>query len=409
MESKLRSNIWKIAISDVFYRFGVIGSIYILYFRYLGYTSFHIGLFEGITSITIVASDLFTGVIADRIGRKNSVLFSNIAFFILAILLGVSEWISDGFIVILIICGILNGLEFSFRSGARAALLYDTLIQMNREINYLKLSGRINAFGIISNVIGMAFGGFLFEILPSLPYWVWSGFILVSSIILITVQEPYIKNSKNKMSFWKEVKFGVKFIFQSRTLLWLVLFFLFADVFAESYWDIFSQDHLELLGATARNVGIIFAVISSVSAIVSYFIEKIEKTIGQKWMLYGIIGIQVMLFIAIAWVTQWYFLAILLLFFYINRNITWLLSDAYRNKLIPSEHRAAVLSAASFLNNGLFGGGLIILGVGWLIEKLGDVSILFTVLAVFILIINGSLLIVRERQKWRKLSGGSID
>ena len=139
MDSKLQSNIWKITISDVFYRFGIIGSIYILYFTdYLGFGKFHIGLFEGITSLTIVASDLFTGVVADRIGRKNSVLLSNLAFFIMAILLGVAGWISSGLLVILIVSGILNGLEFSFRSGARSALLYDTLIQLNQEKDYLK-------------------------------------------------------------------------------------------------------------------------------------------------------------------------------------------------------------------------------------------------------------------------------
>ncbi len=407
MKSNLHSNIWKITLSDVFYRFGVIGSIYILYYNFLGFEFQHIGLFEGITSLTIVVSDLFTGVIADRIGRKNSVLLSNLAFFIMAILLGIAGWISSGHVVVLIVCGILNGLEFSWRSGARSALLYDTLIQLDQEKDYLKISGRINAFGIVSNVAGMVVGGVLFEVLPSLPYWIWGGFILISSIILFTVQEPSVQKSEKESSFWQDVKFGVKYIFQSRILLWLVIFFLFADVFAESYWDIYSQAHLESLGATATYVGIIFAIISGVGAIASYFIDKIEKMIGEKWILYGIIGIQVILFVSIAWVQTWIGLGVILIIFNINRNFTWLLSDAYRNKLIPSEHRASILSAASFLNNGVFGGGIIIWFIGWLIDRV-EISILFTILAICIFVINGSLLMLRKIQNRRKLSRDNI-
>jgi len=393
MESKLSSNIWKITLSNIFYRFGLIGAIYILFFRFLGYNYLHIGLYEGITSITIVISDLFTGVIADRNGRKFSLILSNVSFLIMAVLLGISNWIYSGYWSILIISGVLNGLEFSFRSGAESALLYDTMIQLQREKDYLQVSGRINAFSIISNVIGMVVGGFLFEIIPSLPYWIWSGCILVSSFILFTVRDPIIQNSEKKSSFWQDVRFGVKYIFQSKALLWLVLFFLYSDVFAESYWDIFSQDHLKHLGATASEIGIIFAVIGVVCAIVSYFMDKIEKRVGQKWMLYLIIGIQVILLLSIAWVTQWYILAVILIFFNVNRNFTWILSDTYRNKLIPSEHRASILSAASFLNNGLFGGGAIIFFVGWLIDRI-ETSILFTIIAILVLIINGSLLLV---------------
>ena len=405
MELKLRANIWKITLSDIFYGFGVTASIRILFFNDLGYSADYLAFFEVITSIMIVLSDLFTGVIADRIGRKNSVLISNMAFLIMAIILGSSMWFSGGFWIILIICGSLNGLEFSFRSGAKSALVYDTLIQLHQEKDYLKITGRMNAFSIASNVVGMVLGGFLFDNVSFLPYWIWVGCIIISSIILITVQEPF-KQRTRKESFWNDMKFGVKYIFNSKALLWLILFFLYIDVFAESYWDTFSQTHMKLL--IDSHVGVIFGVIGGCCAIASYFIYKIEQAVGQKWMLYGIVIVQAILFLGIGWASNWYVLAILVLLLDINRNFSWLLSDSYRNKLIPSEHRAAILSAASFLNNGLFGGGIIILGIGWLIENV-NFGILFTVLAVIILAVNGSLLIGRDVNMRRKLSRIQID
>ena len=311
----------------------------------------------------------------------------------MALLLGGSIWISNGYWAILIISAVLNGLEFSFRSGAESALLYDTMIQLQQENKYLKVRGRINAYSTISNVLGLLIGGFLFQVIPSLPYWVWGGCILVSSIILFMIKEPQFQKSEKTTSFWQEMMFGVRFIFQSKTLIWLILFFLFADVFAESYWDIFSQDHLVILGANAIEVGFVFAIIGTVCALASYFIEKIAKKLGQGWIFFLIIGIQVISFLVIAWVPNWYVLGSILIIFNVNRNVAWILSDVYRNKIIPSEHRATILSAASFLNNGLFGGGFIILIMGWLIDNV-QTSILFTIVAFLILIINGSLLIV---------------
>ncbi len=400
MDNSLQSNIWKIILSESIYTFGVINSVRVLFFNTLNYTPFHLAMYEVITSIAIVASDLFTGVIADRLGRRNSVFISNLAFLTMSIILGTTYWISRGFWIILIICGILNGLEFSFRSGAKSALLYDSLVQLHRENEYLKINGRMNAYTIASNVVGMLIGGFLFDEMTILPFWIWFFFILAASIILLTVQEPINYNSE-KNSFWTDVKFGVKYIFNSKSLLWLSLFFLYFDVFAETYWDTYSQTHMETL--IEIKVGVIFGIIGGFSALASYFIEKIEKTIGRKGMLYGIVGIQVVLFLGIAWAKTWYLLAILLLFLDINRNVGYLLSDAYKNKLIPSEHRAAVLSADSFLHNGLFGGGLIILGGGLLIDKFTDYfGILFTIFAVLILVINGSLLLGRDLQKQRK-------
>ena len=400
MTHEIKGNIWKIAVSDALYRFGLIGSLYIIYFNYLGYNSLYIGIYEAITSLVIVGSDLFTGVIADKIGRKYSVLLSNASFLIMALLLASKSLFSGGFFIVLIFCGILNGLEFSFRSGARSALLYDTLIQIRREEEYLKVSGRINAFSTISNVIGMVVGTFLYVVYPNLPYWVWAFFILLASIILFTVHEP-IQQKKTTISFWNNVKLGVKYIFQSKKLLWLVVFVLFVDVFAEGYWDTFSQTHLRNMVGDPYT-SLIFACIGGLSALVSYFIDKIEKTIGKKWILYIIVVIQAVLFVGLALASQWYILSAILVFFVINRDIAWLVTDNYTNQLIPSQHRATILSASSFLRNGLFGGAVILILIGGLIQMFEmNVSVIFFIIAGLILTINGSLLIVRDLRKKR--------
>ncbi len=390
----LQKNILKIALSDFFYNFGLIWAIYILYFRYLNYDFQEIGLFEAICSITIVLTELATGSLADIIGRRNTVILGNISMLILALVLGLGQ----GGILILIIAGIFDGLDFSFRSGARTALLYDTMIELNRADEFLKVSGRIQAFTLISKMIGMIIGSFLFLINPRIPYWIWSAFLLLSIIILALVKEP--KTSPNPLKLnelWQNMKAGVKFIFKNTGLLWLTAFFLLADVFTESYWDIYSQEHLVNLGLTIRWIGLLLALLTGFSSIASYHIAEIEKRLGEKVMLFLIIGVQGTLFLLMILVNNWVWILIILFFLTINRNFSWLLEENYRNKLIPSSMRAGVLSAASFLKNGLFGGWLIIWTYGLLIDSVG-IRYVLLISSLILLIFGFSMILLRKNK-----------
>jgi len=394
-DDNLQKNILKIALSDFFYNFGLIWAIYILYFRYLNYGFQEIGLFEAICSITIVLTELATGALADIIGRRNTVILGNLSMLILALVLG----LGSGGALILIIAGVFGGLDFSFRSGARTALLYDTMSELNRSDEFLKVSGRIQAFTLISKMMGMIIGSFLFLINPRIPYLIWSVFLIISIIILAFVKEP--KTSPNQMKItemWQNMKSGVKFIFKNTRLLWFTAFFLLADVFAESYWDIYSQEHLINLGLTTKWIGIIFAILTGFSSIASYYIADIEKRLGEKLMLFLIIGVQGTLFFVMIIIKDWFWILIILLFLTINRNFSWLLEENYRNKLIPSSMRAGVLSAASFLKNGLFGGWLIIWMFGLLIDSIG-IRYVLLISALVVLIFGFSMILLRNNKK----------
>ena len=105
---ELQKNIIKIAISEIFYNFGLIWAIYILFFRFLNYGFQEIGQFEAICSITIILTELASGSLADIIGRRNTVILGNLSMLILALILGLGN--GGGFI--LSMAGIFNGLEF---------------------------------------------------------------------------------------------------------------------------------------------------------------------------------------------------------------------------------------------------------------------------------------------------------
>jgi len=275
----------------------LIGAIYILYFQFLGFSFNEIGLFEAVTSVAIIITDLPSGVLADSFSRKWTVFIANVFWLLMVLLLG----FSSGGIGLIILAGLLNGLEFSFKSGAETALLYDTLKELNREEEYLKISGRINAISLLSTLAGLVLGAYLFSVDPRLPYWIFAVFIGLSLIFIISVKEP-IKPQRNS-SFKAHVEDmgnSVRFIFNNKLLLWFTLFFLIADVFTESYWDVYSQAHLKASGLDPAALGVVFACLVLINAVFSYFIDDIEKRLGEKRSLYSIILVQGILFFLIA-------------------------------------------------------------------------------------------------------------
>lgn len=383
IEQKLKANLWKIAASDICFKFGLIAAIYILFFRFLGFSFNDIGIYEAVTSIAIVLFDLPTGSLADFIGRKWTVFIANLFMLSFALLLG----FSNGGMAIFVIAGILSGLEFSFKSGAKTALLYDTLKEMKREKEFLKISGKINAFSTISAITGMIIGSYLFTLHPRLPILLWAVFIGFSCFFMAIVHEP--KHYERKYSLkntWLDMKRSVKFIFRKKQLLWVTLFFLLAGIFMECYWDVFSQAHLTASGLNPALLGIVFAVFAGFNAFGSYYAHRIEKFLGEKKSMYTIIIAEAILFILMAIISLPIALIVCLVFLTTNREFAGLVEDHYSNRHIPSKNRASILSAASFLNNGLFGGGLMIWLFGLSIDKLGGkITLISAGLIVFIL------------------------
>ncbi|MFX1277804.1 MAG: MFS transporter [Promethearchaeota archaeon] len=379
-------------LSSVFYNFGVISAIYILFFQYLGFNFTAIGIFEACTSIAIVLTDLPSGSLADMIGRKWTVFIANSFTLLMILLLN----LSSGGIITIVIAGILSGLEFSFKSGAKSALLFDTMKELEREDEFLKISGRINAFSLISNLLGMPLGSFLFVIRPQLPYWVWFITISLSLLIIAMIREPFKSSQKyNFRILTRNMKKSLQYIFRNKQLLWLAFFFLIANVFAESYWDVFSQAHLKLVDIIPSIIGIIFTIIVGISAFASYFVSKIEQKLGTTGSLYLIILFQGGLFFIIAFMNIWYLLVIFLILFSINTEFALLLEESYSNKLISSLERASVLSAISFLHNGLFGGAVIIWLFGLSIDMYGGFSTMISSGAL-VLIVGLLLLQIRK-------------
>lgn len=116
------------------------GIILILYYIQLsGSMTLGMSIFSVITIIAAI-SELPTGIVSDKIGRKNTVIMGSFCSLVSVIFLA----ISSNYIGLLI-SAIFQGLEQAFFSGNNSAYIYDILKEENKESEFKTYIGKTNS------------------------------------------------------------------------------------------------------------------------------------------------------------------------------------------------------------------------------------------------------------------------
>jgi MFS family permease len=157
-----------------------------------------------IFSVSMIAQALFevpTGIFSDKIGRKKTVVFGSLSMIVALVLyaLGFNYWI-------LFIGAIFEGLSIAFYSGNNEALLYDSLVQMNKLNKFDKYLGKTSSMFQLALAIATVIGGVIAAWSFNLVVWISVGFQFVALLISFFMIEPkcHFKKSGNVFSHLKE-------------------------------------------------------------------------------------------------------------------------------------------------------------------------------------------------------------
>ena len=152
-KSVVKTNVKIMGLLNLLMDFKLYGAFAIIYYSQIS-NSMMLGM--SIFSITMIASAIFefpTGIIADKIGRKNTVIMGCINSLIYAVILAVTNSYIG-----LIVAAIFEGLERAFFSGNNNAFIYDTLKEEGKEKDYKHYLGKTDSMyyvsGILSTVLG---------------------------------------------------------------------------------------------------------------------------------------------------------------------------------------------------------------------------------------------------------------
>ncbi len=165
------------------------------------------------------------GGLVDRFNRRNMLAVANAlrlsAVMVIAVTVGLD----------LITLPILLGAIFVFGVGE---VIYDTTLQsMMPEVltkdQLDKGNARLQIVGVtLAEFVGAPVSGLLFAASIALPFFFGAGGILLAVFLVLSIPKAYSiapvsKESKAKTRFWEDVRFGVRYLYDDKPLLKLVL------------------------------------------------------------------------------------------------------------------------------------------------------------------------------------------
>ena len=315
-----------------------------LFYEENGLTITDLFVIQAIYSVTIALIEIPSGYVADVLGRKNSLVIGTF-FGFLGILTYSLSYGFDGFLL----AALCLGIGQSFISGSDTALMYDSLVELNRRNDFIKLEGRTISMGNFAEAIAFVIGGFLAEISLRTPFYYQLGIALVGFITALALIEPEIHRLEDgKSKPWKNIKNIIHFSMIENKILRAYIFYSAIVGAATLTMAWFAQPYFEALDIEVVYFGLIGAGLNLAVAIPAFFAHEIERKINTKTLLSLILLLIGACYLTVAYINSLWGLLILLLF-YLTRGVATPVLRDYMNRHIPSNMRATVMSIRSFI------------------------------------------------------------
>ncbi len=346
--------------------------------RFLTYSQ--MALMEASTFIITMLFELPSGVLADLIGRKKTLVIGWMIVTIGYILTGFS------FNALTMIVGLLLvALGAAFVSGADEAIFYDSLKELGRESEFSKLNARGLILFRTSMIFAMFSGGFLYSIYFGLPHIFRGLGVFGATILALFMTEPFIDTEKFTYSgYINKLKSGVMELVKSKYTKALSIYYI---VMAGVSWTClyyFNNPLASDVGYTPQDQSYLFAGIYIVTTTTLAFIVS-KKNLLEKKLVFIAFPI-VLLFGLLPGIFATKILIIpMLILVIIAGGAKFAILNSYTNEEISSSNRATSLSALSLAVSIFCAISISTLGI---IQERYGTPLVFTLLGIVVLILG---------------------
>ena len=323
----------------------ILGPILVLFLITKGLSFTEIMVLQSISAIAVVLFEVPTGAVADKIGRKESILLGAVLW---AISLGV--YIVGKSFPMFILAEVIFSLGATFKSGADNALIYDSLKVMGREKEFQSIEGKARSYALYAQAVCSIIAGFVYEVNVNLPFIISALFMLVTVFITLRFKEPPIEGKVGKygINYIKQIKESGKFILSHEKIKAVIIFTMMFFIFYRTAF-FYYQPYMETVKIPVRYFGILFFVFNITAAFASKRSHWIMEKTKPKTLTFMAL-LMIISFLFMATVKVW-FGVFAILFQQIARGIYRPVTTKYLNKHIPSDKRATVLSFQSLACN----------------------------------------------------------
>ncbi len=327
-------------------------AVWVIYLASRGYSPLAIGLFETIFHIAKFVAEVPTGIFADLVGRRKSL--------VLCCIIGAVENLL--FLIpsppIMVLSFSLAGISWAFRGGAHEAILWmiaGRAEPANQAARYSKLISRMFLLALVGEIIGTASGGFLGHVLTILPFLCQSAAFAIGIIPLLLLPEQ--RGTKGeRVHPLAHLRAGLRAVRQAPVLLGLLLVASLVD----SCWQtvyFYYQLYLHGLGFSLSIIGLLVAGSTFSSFLFTAAAPFIMRRLPLGWLVPLFVGAEIVgLFCMSLSQTVISLFGYLVLFQAAEAVLTPAIST-YINERSPEAQRATIFS----LQTGLFSAAMIVL------------------------------------------------
>lgn len=336
-------NVTKVTLVYFCTRFHLYIHIYALILVQRGLSLLQIGTLESVMIATLFLMEVPTGIIADRIGRKWSIVLSTLLLMCGELIFLFSTAYSHYLLIAL-----FTGTGFAFASGATEALIYDSLPVDNRDTLMKRAMGRYGSVGNIAFFISPLVGSWIVaELAPGRVQIVIALTVLalfIGVLVSLTLREPAAVWHVERQNTLAIFRSGAAELCQNRRLLRIVLLAMFTSTFTGTLVTTLGAPHLNQNGVSNYAIGLTLSLGSLIAAFTQRQSHRVEKLLGARrgiTLLTILPGVWYLLLAAVSGpVAVWAVVTLM----YGTNDMKYPLFSAYQNRLIDSRTRATVLS-----------------------------------------------------------------
>ncbi len=298
-----------------------------------------IGFTQGVFLFTIVASEIPTGYLGDRIGRRRSLILGNTLVALVMVTYPFADSFSE-FIVLFVVWAFGT----SFKSGTAEAWLYEMLKQRLDESEFARINGRGKTFTFGTSALTAAAAGALFAFNPIAPFLANAVLSALGIPILLSLPEVTVKDKDHDHFRIRDAVQALRIQVSEPKIRWFVLYVsLFFAVIEIA--RTFEQPAAVAVGMPVTLIGIMYSVFKLLSAGAASLTGVVEDRIGIQTAFVLLVPLIVVAYASVYLLPQ----AIILVFFMLRglRSITGPLRNQYLNDRLGSTGRATALSGVS--------------------------------------------------------------
>ena len=231
--------------------------------------------------LVAVLAEIPTGTVADRWGRKVSLLLGAASFTVALLLFGLATNYP-----LLLAAYLAWPLSVALQSGADHAFLYDSLAMLGREREFPKILGRTQALHMVGFLLGGLIGAPLAAATSlAFPILASAAISLVAVLAALTFREPRHKDVRPHPAYFAIMREAARYTLHHPSLRWMMAVravLMGAALIAV----IFTQPYLSSFDVPVKRFGLFTTPLLLLSIAGALLAHRLARRLGERPVLY---------------------------------------------------------------------------------------------------------------------------